>query len=154
MLTELCSSYSLCSDFTVCSHVVIPAEFLLSHLETRLSEYVKWTSVCLDKSGRCDGSWKWKKCQMTKENQSDYCQKYADDWHGCQLALWEHRLVLLIMFRLPEQKCSVDKYTAFVLPYVRQNLLIDDLYKFCSAAITSEILKAKHQIVITLFSKL
>ncbi|XP_029006069.1 nck-associated protein 1-like [Betta splendens] len=40
MLTELCSSYSLCSDFTVCSHVVIPAEFLLSHLETRLSEII------------------------------------------------------------------------------------------------------------------
>uniref|UniRef100_A0AAQ5WYH7 NCK associated protein 1 like n=1 Tax=Amphiprion ocellaris TaxID=80972 RepID=A0AAQ5WYH7_AMPOC len=40
MLTELCSSYSLCSDFIVFNHIVVPAEFLLSHLETRLSEII------------------------------------------------------------------------------------------------------------------
>uniref|UniRef100_A0A3P8S8F1 NCK associated protein 1 like n=1 Tax=Amphiprion percula TaxID=161767 RepID=A0A3P8S8F1_AMPPE len=40
MLTELCSSYSLCSDFIVFNHIVVPAEFLLSHLETRLSETI------------------------------------------------------------------------------------------------------------------
>uniref|UniRef100_A0A7N6AFP5 NCK associated protein 1 like n=1 Tax=Anabas testudineus TaxID=64144 RepID=A0A7N6AFP5_ANATE len=40
-LTELCSSYSLTSDFIVCDHIVVPTEFLLSHLETRLSEYAK-----------------------------------------------------------------------------------------------------------------
>ncbi|XP_054641138.1 nck-associated protein 1-like isoform X2 [Dunckerocampus dactyliophorus] len=41
MLTELCSSYSLCSDIVVHSHVVLPTEFLLSHLEICLSEYLE-----------------------------------------------------------------------------------------------------------------
>ncbi|KAF3690048.1 Nck-associated protein 1-like [Channa argus] len=40
MLTELCSSYSLSSDFIVFDHNVVPTEFLLSHLETRLSEII------------------------------------------------------------------------------------------------------------------
>ncbi|XP_041806501.1 nck-associated protein 1-like [Chelmon rostratus] len=40
MLTELCSCYSLCSDFIVFDHIVIPAEFLISHLEARLSEII------------------------------------------------------------------------------------------------------------------
>ncbi|KAM3621969.1 uncharacterized protein V6R79_018401 [Siganus canaliculatus] len=40
MLTELCSCYSLSSDFIVFEHTVIPAEFLISHLETRLSEII------------------------------------------------------------------------------------------------------------------
>ncbi|CAN9511818.1 unnamed protein product [Ophioblennius macclurei] len=40
MLTELCSSFSLCTDFTVFDHTVIPTEFLLSHLELRLSEII------------------------------------------------------------------------------------------------------------------
>ncbi|XP_049894986.1 nck-associated protein 1-like [Epinephelus moara] len=40
MLTELCSSYGLCSDFIVFDHIVVPTEFLLSHLETRLSEII------------------------------------------------------------------------------------------------------------------
>uniref|UniRef100_A0A8C5CSK3 NCK associated protein 1 like n=1 Tax=Gadus morhua TaxID=8049 RepID=A0A8C5CSK3_GADMO len=39
-LTELCSSYDLCSDFIVSDHIINPAEFLLSHLETRLSEII------------------------------------------------------------------------------------------------------------------
>ncbi|KAM4587109.1 nck-associated protein 1-like [Odontesthes bonariensis] len=40
MLTELCSSYSLCGDIIVFDHIVIPTEFLLSQLETRLSEII------------------------------------------------------------------------------------------------------------------
>lgn len=40
MLTELCSTYSLCSDFIVFDHIVVPTEFLLSHLETRLAEII------------------------------------------------------------------------------------------------------------------
>uniref|UniRef100_A0A8C9ZM88 NCK associated protein 1 like n=1 Tax=Sander lucioperca TaxID=283035 RepID=A0A8C9ZM88_SANLU len=40
MLTELCSCYSLCSDFIVFDHIVVPTEFLLSHLEIRLSEII------------------------------------------------------------------------------------------------------------------
>uniref|UniRef100_A0A8C6LB56 NCK associated protein 1 like n=1 Tax=Nothobranchius furzeri TaxID=105023 RepID=A0A8C6LB56_NOTFU len=32
-LTELSSSYTLCTDFTVFNHIVVPTEFLLSHLE-------------------------------------------------------------------------------------------------------------------------
>ncbi|XP_060899181.1 nck-associated protein 1-like [Labrus mixtus] len=40
MLTELCSSYSLCTDFVVFDHIVVPAEFLISYLETRLSEII------------------------------------------------------------------------------------------------------------------
>nr|XP_019952062.1 PREDICTED: nck-associated protein 1-like isoform X1 [Paralichthys olivaceus] len=39
-LTELCSSYSFCRDFIVFDHIVVPAEFLLSHLETYLSEII------------------------------------------------------------------------------------------------------------------
>lgn len=39
-LTELCSCYSLCGDLTVFDHIVVPAEFLLSHLESRLSEII------------------------------------------------------------------------------------------------------------------
>ncbi|XP_060925622.1 nck-associated protein 1-like [Limanda limanda] len=39
-LTELCSSYSLCSEFVVFDHIVVPTEFLLSHLETYLSEII------------------------------------------------------------------------------------------------------------------
>uniref|UniRef100_A0A7N9APH6 NCK associated protein 1 like n=1 Tax=Mastacembelus armatus TaxID=205130 RepID=A0A7N9APH6_9TELE len=39
-LTELCSTYSLCGDFIVFDHIVIPTEFLISHLETRLSELI------------------------------------------------------------------------------------------------------------------
>lgn len=38
MLTELCCCYSLCSDFIVFNHTLTPTEFLLSHLEIRLSE--------------------------------------------------------------------------------------------------------------------
>uniref|UniRef100_UPI0037E846CE nck-associated protein 1-like n=1 Tax=Semicossyphus pulcher TaxID=241346 RepID=UPI0037E846CE len=40
MLTELCSTYSLCTDFIVFDHIVVPTEFLISHLETRLSEII------------------------------------------------------------------------------------------------------------------
>ncbi|XP_030277207.1 nck-associated protein 1-like [Sparus aurata] len=40
MLTELCSCYSLCTDFIVFDHIVVPTEFLISHLETRLSEII------------------------------------------------------------------------------------------------------------------
>ncbi|XP_047438641.1 nck-associated protein 1-like [Mugil cephalus] len=40
MLTELCSTYSLCTDFIVFEHIVVPTEFLLSHLELRLSEII------------------------------------------------------------------------------------------------------------------
>lgn len=40
MLTELCSCYSLCGDFVVFDHIIVPTEFLISQLETRLSEYV------------------------------------------------------------------------------------------------------------------
>ncbi|KAM7422883.1 hypothetical protein PAMA_010764 [Pampus argenteus] len=39
-LTELCSCYSLCSDLIVCNHIIVPTEFLISHLETRLSEII------------------------------------------------------------------------------------------------------------------
>lgn len=42
MLTELCSTYSLCTDFIVFEHIVVPTEFLIAHLEIRLSEYVEW----------------------------------------------------------------------------------------------------------------
>lgn len=38
-LTELCCCYSLCSDLIVFNHAITPTEFLLSHLEIRLSEY-------------------------------------------------------------------------------------------------------------------
>ncbi|XP_043979004.1 nck-associated protein 1-like [Gambusia affinis] len=40
MLTELCSSYSLSTDILVFEHVVVPAEFLLSQLEMRLTEII------------------------------------------------------------------------------------------------------------------
>nr|XP_043880478.1 nck-associated protein 1-like isoform X2 [Solea senegalensis] len=40
MLTELCSSYSLFNDFIVFDHIVVPTEFLLSHLESRLSDII------------------------------------------------------------------------------------------------------------------
>uniref|UniRef100_A0A3Q2UIP2 NCK associated protein 1 like n=1 Tax=Fundulus heteroclitus TaxID=8078 RepID=A0A3Q2UIP2_FUNHE len=40
MLTELCSSYSLGNDFMVFEHVVVPAEFLVSQLEIRLTEII------------------------------------------------------------------------------------------------------------------
>ncbi|KAK7915561.1 hypothetical protein WMY93_011322 [Mugilogobius chulae] len=40
MLTELCSTYSLCSDLIVFEHIVVPTEFLLSHLETRFTEII------------------------------------------------------------------------------------------------------------------
>ncbi|XP_035760322.1 nck-associated protein 1-like [Neolamprologus brichardi] len=40
MLTELCSCYSLCGDFVVFDHIVVPTEFLISQLETRLSEII------------------------------------------------------------------------------------------------------------------
>ncbi|XP_008406725.1 nck-associated protein 1-like isoform X2 [Poecilia reticulata] len=40
MLTELCSSYSLSADIMVFEHVVVPTEFLLSHLEMRLTEII------------------------------------------------------------------------------------------------------------------
>uniref|UniRef100_A0A8C7H414 NCK associated protein 1 like n=1 Tax=Oncorhynchus kisutch TaxID=8019 RepID=A0A8C7H414_ONCKI len=39
-LTELCSSFSGSSDFTVFNHIVTPAEFLISHLETRLTKII------------------------------------------------------------------------------------------------------------------
>lgn len=39
MLTELCCCYSLCPDLIVFNHAITPTEFLLSHLEIRLSEY-------------------------------------------------------------------------------------------------------------------
>ncbi|KAG9340612.1 hypothetical protein JZ751_021168 [Albula glossodonta] len=38
-LTELCSSLSHCNQFTVWDHIVIPTEFLVAQLETRLSKY-------------------------------------------------------------------------------------------------------------------
>ncbi|XP_051932866.1 nck-associated protein 1-like isoform X2 [Hippocampus zosterae] len=40
MLTEICSSYSLCSNILVYEHIVVPTEFLSSHLEARLSEII------------------------------------------------------------------------------------------------------------------
>lgn len=39
MLTELCTSYSMGADFTVFKHILVPAEFLLSQLEMRLTKY-------------------------------------------------------------------------------------------------------------------
>uniref|UniRef100_A0A671YR64 NCK associated protein 1 like n=1 Tax=Sparus aurata TaxID=8175 RepID=A0A671YR64_SPAAU len=46
MLTELCSCYSLCTDFIVFDHIVVPTEFLISHLETiivRMANYNQTT---------------------------------------------------------------------------------------------------------------
>ncbi|CAJ1050442.1 nck-associated protein 1-like [Xyrichtys novacula] len=40
MLTELCSTYGLCTDFVVFEHIVVTTEFLISHLELRLSEII------------------------------------------------------------------------------------------------------------------
>ncbi|KAM6928315.1 nck-associated protein 1-like [Xenentodon cancila] len=40
MLTELCSTYSLCSELIVFDHTIIPTEFLISQLETRLTEII------------------------------------------------------------------------------------------------------------------
>ncbi|KAM9799180.1 nck-associated protein 1-like [Syngnathus typhle] len=40
MLSEICSTYSLCSNMTVHEHVVVPTEFLSSHLEARFSEII------------------------------------------------------------------------------------------------------------------
>uniref|UniRef100_A0A3P9L8U9 NCK associated protein 1 like n=1 Tax=Oryzias latipes TaxID=8090 RepID=A0A3P9L8U9_ORYLA len=40
ILRELCSTYSLCSDFLNFDHIVVPTEFLLSHLEQRFSEII------------------------------------------------------------------------------------------------------------------
>lgn len=52
MLTELCSCYSVCSDLAVFDHTVVPTEFLISHLEIRLSEYDVWggahIQICFD----------------------------------------------------------------------------------------------------------
>ncbi|KAI1899989.1 hypothetical protein AGOR_G00067600 [Albula goreensis] len=39
-LTELCSSLSHCNQFTVWDHIVIPTEFLVAQLETRLSKII------------------------------------------------------------------------------------------------------------------
>ncbi|XP_062326521.1 nck-associated protein 1-like [Osmerus eperlanus] len=39
-LTELCSTFGLCTDFTMFDHVVIPTEFLISQLETRISKII------------------------------------------------------------------------------------------------------------------
>uniref|UniRef100_A0A673WF52 NCK associated protein 1 like n=1 Tax=Salmo trutta TaxID=8032 RepID=A0A673WF52_SALTR len=39
-LTELCSSFSGSSDFTVFNHIITPTEFLISHLETRLTKII------------------------------------------------------------------------------------------------------------------
>ncbi|XP_061785032.1 nck-associated protein 1-like [Nerophis lumbriciformis] len=40
MLTEVCSTYSLCTDIVVFVHTILPTEFLLTHMETRLSEII------------------------------------------------------------------------------------------------------------------
>ncbi|KAI7812369.1 nck-associated protein 1-like, partial [Triplophysa rosa] len=40
MLTELCTSYSMGADFTVFKHILVPAEFLLSQLEMRLTKVI------------------------------------------------------------------------------------------------------------------
>ncbi|XP_034022052.1 nck-associated protein 1-like [Thalassophryne amazonica] len=40
ILTELVSSYSLSSELIIFDHIIVPTEFLLSHLETRLSEII------------------------------------------------------------------------------------------------------------------
>ncbi|XP_061743100.1 nck-associated protein 1-like isoform X2 [Nerophis ophidion] len=40
MLSEMCSTYSLCPDIVVFAHTILPTEFLLSHMETRLSEII------------------------------------------------------------------------------------------------------------------
>ncbi|XP_029682834.1 nck-associated protein 1-like [Takifugu rubripes] len=40
MLTELCCCYGLCAEFVVFNHAITPTEFLLSHLEIRLSEVI------------------------------------------------------------------------------------------------------------------
>ncbi|MCJ8749815.1 hypothetical protein PDJAM_G00191990 [Pangasius djambal] len=39
-LTELGSSYSVCSEFTVFKHLIVPAEFLFTQLELRLSKLI------------------------------------------------------------------------------------------------------------------
>uniref|UniRef100_A0A8C8E4D7 NCK associated protein 1 like n=1 Tax=Oryzias sinensis TaxID=183150 RepID=A0A8C8E4D7_9TELE len=45
ILRELCSTYSLCSDFLNFDHIVVPTEFLLSHLEiiVRMANYNQTT---------------------------------------------------------------------------------------------------------------
>uniref|UniRef100_A0A3B3RAK6 NCK associated protein 1 like n=1 Tax=Paramormyrops kingsleyae TaxID=1676925 RepID=A0A3B3RAK6_9TELE len=40
-LSELCSTFSYWNHFTVWGHIIIPAEFLISQLETRLSKYLE-----------------------------------------------------------------------------------------------------------------
>ncbi|XP_060766353.1 nck-associated protein 1-like isoform X2 [Neoarius graeffei] len=40
-LTELGSSYSVCSEFSVFKHLIVPAEFLITQLELRLSKYLE-----------------------------------------------------------------------------------------------------------------
>ncbi|KAF4093728.1 hypothetical protein AMELA_G00005270 [Ameiurus melas] len=39
-LTELGSSYSMCSEFSVFKHLIVPAEFLITQLELRLSKII------------------------------------------------------------------------------------------------------------------
>ncbi|XP_057703129.1 nck-associated protein 1-like isoform X2 [Corythoichthys intestinalis] len=39
-LSEICFSYNLCSEMLVSQHIIVPTEFLCSHLETRLSEII------------------------------------------------------------------------------------------------------------------
>ncbi|KAM9814098.1 nck-associated protein 1-like [Neosynchiropus ocellatus] len=40
MLTEICSTYSLSSEFTIYDQIVVPTEYLLAHLESRLTEVI------------------------------------------------------------------------------------------------------------------
>lgn len=134
MLTELCSCYSLCSDFIVFDHIVVPTEFLLSHLEIRLSEYVEWGWVFVWKIGWCDEAWgclkspwgnicnlflplshvqqKFFVCCICHFSGSinNYCQKCANNWHERLLSLWKGHIVHVILLPLPVHKCAVQLY--------------------------------------------
>ncbi|XP_077459240.1 nck-associated protein 1-like [Stigmatopora argus] len=45
-LSEICTSYDLCSEMVVSRHVIVPIEFLSSHLEKRLSEIIVRMAQC------------------------------------------------------------------------------------------------------------
>ncbi|KAA0708095.1 Nck-associated protein 1-like [Triplophysa tibetana] len=124
MLTELCTSYSMGVDFTVFKHIIVPAEFLLSQLELKLTKVI---------------------VQMASYNPSTHdiarpsdllsgIQAYISSLHNlsCYINIDVSRLVKSVLL---QQTQPLDSYGAQTITTLYTNWFLEGLLRQASSAL-------------------
>ncbi|XP_067287346.1 nck-associated protein 1-like [Pseudorasbora parva] len=123
-LTELCTSYSVCADFTVFKHIVVPSEFLLTHLEMRLNKVI---------------------VQMAGYNQSTHeIARPTDLLAGIQAYVWSLQslscfisldVARLVKSVLLQQTQPLDSYGSQTITTLYTNWYLEGLLRQASSAL-------------------